>query len=145
MKPRYLVEEENKRRELYRQNVPAPVPLPEPPNVLHQDYRDVFALLDQKLLNHVRLNDYLRPNIQLRRKFIKNTMDCIEVDLHELKESYRARFVDPDFKSYCEKFIQSLKPLLLDFNKEVGFTGYMYSIRIRYKDIFSKNINVFIT
>lgn len=95
----------------------------------HPEYNDVVDLLNQKLLNYVRLNAKLRQSMFSRHRFIENTERAIVINLVELNEAYRARFIEPDFEEYCRKFVVLLKPLLLEFLAEIKFSGYTFKFK----------------
>ena len=96
-----------------------------------QDYRDVVNLLNEKILNFIRLNPKLRSHIFNRKRFVENKSDGIYFNLIEFSEAYRAKFIEPDFEGYCLKFMVLLKPLLLDFTREIGFDGNVYHYYFR--------------
>jgi len=142
MKPKHLTDEEYAKRGGLSTNY---VYTPAPPiaSDFQQNYRDVVELLQQKLLNFLRLNDKLRRNVVNRKRFIENTFESISFNFSEFKEAYKAKFLDPDFEKYCEGFIELFRPLLLDFLKEIQFGGYAFTFEIRYQGRkFEKTISV---
>ena len=142
MKPKHLVEEEyEKRGSLFSNYVFSPAP----PIVsdFQQNYRDVIELLQQKLLNFIRLNYKLRKNIVNRKRFVVNTFESISFNFSEFNDSYKAKFLEPDFERYCEGFVELFRPMLLDFLKEIRFGGYAFTFEIRYEGKkFEKTISV---
>lgn len=106
-------------------------PLPVQKPYFEQDYRDVVNLLNEKILNFIRLNPKLRSHIFNRKRFVENKADGIYFNLIEFSEAYRAKFIEPDFEGYCLKFMGLLKPLLLDFTREIGFNGNVYRYYFR--------------
>mgnify|MGYP006951081899 CR=1 FL=1 len=104
MKPKHLVAKEYAKRGSLSTNY---VYTPAPPiaSDFQQNYRDVVELLQQKILNFVRLNDKLRRNVVNRKSLVENTFESISFNFSEFKEAYQAKFLDPDFEKYCEGFI----------------------------------------
>ena len=142
MKPKHLVDEENARRGSLSTNyiyTPAPTIVSD----FQQNYRDVVDLLQEKLLNFIRLNVKLRRNVMNRKRFVENTFESISFNFSEFKDAYKAKFLDSDFDTYCEGFVELFRPLLLDFLKEIRFGGYAFRFEIRYQGKkFEKTISV---
>lgn len=109
------------------------------------DYRDTIRLLQEKLVMFVRLNGKLRNNIINKTQFFNNTVESIEINLMEFSEAYRSKFIDGDMDEYCLKFMELLRPVLIDFVKEIGFDAYAFRFRFRYgKKVFEKQKNILI-
>ena len=104
------------------------------------DYSDVVELLQQKIITYIRLNPSLNTHVRYKTRFVENTPQAITFNFHEFSEPYRDAHIDPDFKGYCIKFIDNIvKPVLVDFIREVRYGGYGFSVLIRYKgDRFEK-------
>lgn len=132
MKPKHLIAEENARRGSLSSNYIF-TPVPPIASDFQQNYRDVVDLLQQKLLNFIRLNARLRRNVVNRQRFVENTFESISFNFSEFKEPYKAKFLDPDFEKYCEGFVELFRPMLLDFIKETKFGGYAFTFEIRYQ------------
>ncbi|TDQ06188.1 hypothetical protein [Pedobacter metabolipauper] len=118
-------------------------PLERAPAYFENDYRDVVKLLEEKLHNYIRLNSRLRSHIGNRRRFLENKHDAIHINLIEFSERYRVKFIDPNFEGYCLKFMELLRPVLLDFVKEIGYNarGFTYHFRLGPK-LFERNQTV---
>ena len=95
------------------------------------DFRDAITLLEQKLLNFIRLNTRLRENIGRRDRFLQVKDSTIHINLIEFKEAYLMRFVNPDFEKYCNNFIALLEPVLADFLKEIQYGGHGFAFHFR--------------
>jgi len=142
MKPKHLVDEEKAKRGSLSTNY---VYTPSPPiaTEFQQNYRDVVDLLQEKLLNFIRLNTRLRRNVVSRKRFVENTFESISFNFSEFKDAYKAKFLEADFDKYCEGFVELFRPLLLDFLKEIRFGGYAFTFEIRYQGKkFEKTISV---
>ncbi|MBB5635338.1 hypothetical protein HDF26_004526 [Pedobacter cryoconitis] len=98
------------------------------------DYSDVVELLQHKIITYIRLNPSLNKHVQYKKRFVDNTLEAITFNFHEFSDPYRAAHIDPDFEDYCIKFIDKIvKPVLVDFIKEVKYGGYGFYVLIRYK------------
>lgn len=95
------------------------------------DYRDTVDLLQYKLINYIRLNQPLNNNIRYKTRFVNNTEQAIQFNFIEFSEAYRAKYIAPDFEGYCKKFIEFIKPLLLNFLMEIRYGGHGFRVIIR--------------
>lgn len=108
------------------------------------DYRDTLELLQWKLITFIRLNPSLNANIVYKTRFVDVTEPAIIFNCYEFKEGYQLRFIEPDFEKYCIEFIKVIKPVLLDFLKEVRYGGLAFTVIIKYKsENYSKTFTVF--
>jgi len=108
------------------------------------EYSDVVELLQYKIITYVRLNPSLNKHVRYKTRFVENTPQAIEFNFHEFSEAYRYAHIDADFEDYCIKFIDKIvKPVLVDFIKEVRYGGYGFRVLIRYKgERFEKGLTV---
>jgi len=130
---------------MYRESLRNPTKPADEKPYFQQNYADVFKLLDEKMLNYIRLNPRLRDNLRSRRRFIANTETMVVFNFIEFSERYRAKFIDKDFEGYCLKFMEQFYPLLLDFLKEVQFGGHDFRFRFRYNEkVFEKGKTILV-
>lgn len=95
------------------------------------EFHYVTKLLEQKLLNYIRLNERLRDNINNLSRFLQVTEKEISFNLTEFKDGYQFKFIIPDFETYCAKFIELFTPVLTDFLKEIKYSGYGFTFKLR--------------
>jgi hypothetical protein len=95
------------------------------------EFRFVTRLLEQKLLNFIRLNERLRENIPNLTRFVQVSESEISFNLVEFKENYQLRFIIVDFETYCKKFLEIFTPLLTDFLKEIRYGAYTFTFKLR--------------
>lgn len=95
------------------------------------EYRFVTKLLEQKLLNFIRLNERLRTNIVYLARFVNVTETDIIFNLTDFNDGYKFKFIMPDFDGYCAKFIEIFIPVLQDFLKEIGYNAHGFSFKLR--------------
>ncbi|HMI03136.1 MAG TPA: hypothetical protein VK541_11675 [Pedobacter sp.] len=95
------------------------------------EYHYVTKLLEQKLLNFIRRNERLRTNIVYLARFVNVTETDIIFNLTDFKDSYKFKFIMPDFEGYCAKFIEIFTPVLQDFLKEIGYNAHGFSFKLR--------------
>ena len=100
----------------------------------NSSYRDTIKLLEEKILNFIRLNDKLKSHINNRRRFVRVTVSSIEFNLTEFSDGYKTKFIANSFEDYSRKFISLLLPLLIDFTREIGCGGFSYSFRFKFYD-----------
>jgi len=96
------------------------------------DYRDTVDLLQHKLINYIRLNQPLNNNIRYKARFVINSAQGILFNFVEFSDAYKAKYISPDFEGYCKKFIEFLKPLLVDFLQEIRYGGHTFKVTIRF-------------
>jgi len=102
-------------------------------------------LLEQKLLNYIRLNERLRENINNLARFLQVTEREISFNLTEFKEGYQFKFIIPDFDAYCAKFTELFTPVLTDFLKEIQYSGYSFNFNLRLgRNTFEKRKSILI-
>jgi len=107
------------------------------------DYSDVIELLQHKIVTYIKLNPNLNFNIPSKTKFVDNTDAAIIFNFYEFKEPYRMKFIHGSFEDYSLKFIDFLKPVLVDFLKEVKYDHYDFTIVIRHEgEIFQRIVTV---
>lgn len=104
--------------------------IPEKP-YWQNEFRFVTKLLEQKLLNFIRLNERLRENIHNLTRFVQVSENEISFNLVEFKDDYQLRFIIVDFDAYCKKFIEIFTTLLIDFLKEIRYGAYTFAFKFR--------------
>lgn len=109
------------------------------------DYSDVVELLQHKIITYIRLNPSLNKHVRYKKRFIENTVEAISFNFHEFSDAYQAAHINPDFEDYCNMFIEKIvRPVLIDFVREVNYGGYGFRVRIKYQgDKFEKGFTVF--
>lgn len=120
---------------------------PRPPVIEHwsNEYRETVVLLEERLINLIRMNPKLRKNIFNRRRFLINKTDGIYINLIEFNEGYRTKFILPDFEKYCTTFMEVFKDLLVDFLKEIGYAAYTFRFKFKLEGrLFEKSMNLFV-
>lgn len=95
------------------------------------EYRFVIKLLEQKLLNFIRMNERLRENINYLSRFLSVTETEMIFNLNDFKDSYKFKFIKPDAEGYCAKFIEIFRPVLQDFLREIGYNAYGFRFKLR--------------
>ena len=107
------------------------------------NYCDTLELLQWKLITFIRLNASLNSNIIYKTRFVDVTEYAINFNCYQFKEAYQIKFIEPDFEQYCIRFIKVIRPVLLDFLREIHYGGHTFRVIIKYKsENYSKTFSV---
>ncbi len=99
------------------------------------EYWETKGLLEEKLLNYVRLNRQLRKHLNDRYHLIELYEGRIIINLHLFSETYTAKFIQPDPNAYGLRFMEQLRPLLQDYLKESRIRHFAFKFSFRFKEL----------
>lgn len=88
-----------------------------------------FSILDSNNFSLASMV-YLNKNIRYKARFVEATASGINFNFIEFSEADRGKYISGKFQEYYKGFIEFMRPLLLDFIKEIKYNGYPFNITI---------------
>lgn len=110
-----------------------------------EEFRDTIGLLEEKLLNHVRLNGKLESSITNRFQLIEIVNNIIKVNLNTFNEDFFEKFIVHNPNAYCLLFIEQLEHLLIDYLNEARIENYTFRFSFKVSNIeLEKSVELFL-
>ncbi|RZJ90070.1 MAG: hypothetical protein EOO20_09210 [Chryseobacterium sp.] len=99
------------------------------------EYRETAGLLEEKLLNYVRLNRQLRKHLQDRYHLIQLYEGKITINLRLFSHTYTEKFIQPNTNAYAFGFMEQLRPVLQDYLQESRIRQFAFKFIFRFNDL----------
>ena len=93
----------------------------------NEEYRETERLLEEKLLNFVRLNKQLKKNIPSPYHLLEIYEGTITINLSLFNNNYREKFINSNINGYSFRFMEQLRPLLLDYMEETRIRKFNFT------------------